>query len=724
MLKQSTIIAMVAALKTGAVKDLDKHQMLQSGNESDFNFRDKKDIMDTIKLGITSETALQDEAKVGFAGLESESIAGLVMVAKAFHEKAGRLKASTPDFGRKNTVSAMEGEKLEAGALQRGIYGDKINLVAGLQNFAPTEVDTFTAYSAVYNISASKQSKFADLYFKPVMQDPLAASFDLEVNVISTYENTAAPLGGAPYSRNLKSLIKQISTGYDLIREDLRLYPISRTENEAFLLTDLEYPQTIVNATEQVAPVKDGVEVDMGNLGLSTALAARGAVDSSDTLSRDISLESIYVEISKTVAGDVKTDVLKIPLNKIQYNKFVRKVNGQDVEMDLNEQVKLAFTVATLKTYVIGTGNGVLDGLLDTYNVQFQLRLTGNANLSTRNIWVRNTVELHKVFNALGEDVTEAQTVSALKAVFNTAKAIGWFPKCYAGNENLRNKGLRITQSSYYVSFPIAYNSPVQIDSPLIDMPGSNGDKLLMGAINITGFQMDQAAIKSIMEYKDILRNFDSNVYTDIDLYKNLGVTAFMVFPRFEERDTNVSEITSNVSSKDYVEDLSGAICADIRDVIIKLAAGSRIQDALRVQLGEEIIGVSIGVSTELSAYVTKENLKLGANYEIKIESTNHTAWKDQIVITLAKRDGAASDKPHILDRGWMVYYPDVAGTAQFQENEAQKTIFVCRPGYNHINNMPIMGYIKVSGLETANKEIMARAKVYRLNSDNEVING
>ena len=724
IIKSSTLIAMVSALSSGALKDFGNHN-LQAGNQSDFRYEAHSTLRDTIKGDIAATISTNKEFVE--SGLQSDSIANIVLASKAYHERATSYKSATKGIPRTGIVVAgMESAvKLDAGSLQRGqdLGSAPVELVAGLQNFAPTEVDTFTAYSAVYNIAASKQSKFADLYFKPVMQDPLSASFDLEVNVISTFENNAAALGGAPYSRNLKSLIKQISTGFDLIREDLRLYPISRTENAAYILDALEFDQDVAGKIESVAPIKNNVEVDMGNLCLSTALATKGAVDSTDTLSRDISVEYIYATVSGVVGGDTVTDVLKIPLNKIQYNKFVRKVNGQAVEMDLNESIKLAFTVATLKTFVVGTGNGVLDALSDVYNVQFQIRLTGNANLATRSVWVNNSIALHKVFNALGEDVTSSVTVASLKTVFDTIVTSGWFPKCYAGGENLRNKGLRITQTSYYVSFPIAYNTPVQIDTPVIDMPGSNGDKLLIGAINITGFQMDQAAIKSILEYKDVLRSFDASVYTDEDLYKNLGVASFLVFPSFIERDTNVTEVTSNVSSKDYVEDLSGSICSDIRDVVIKLAANSRIQDALRVQLGEEVIGVSVGVSTELSAYVTKEKLNLGSNYEVTIESTNHTAIKDQIIITLAKRNSGAQDKPHILDRGFMVYYPEVAGTAQFTENEAVKSVFICRPGYNHINNMPIMGYIKVSGLDTATKEIMARAKVYRLDEDNAIIN-
>lgn len=716
-MKRIDINKLMETLKTQAIAGIANHSV--SGLESGYESEKIKTVKDTLKD--TTATVISN-LKVLETGLESDGIAKIIVASKNYYDRTVAAKGGKVNGIARRAKDLGDAVIFNPGSLQRADNGVKVELTSGLENFAPTEVDTFTAYSAVYNIAASKQSAFAEMFYKPVMQDPLSASFDLEVDVISTFDNVAAPLGGAPYSRNLKSLIKQISTGYSLVREDLRLFPINRTENAAYVNAALAFTQAIPGGSESVAPIKNGVEVDMGNLGLSTALAAKGAVDSSDTLSRDISVEFIYIKVSRTISSVLKTDVLQIPLNQIQYNKFVRKVNGQDVEMDLNEKINIAFTVKALKEFVVGDGNGVLDGLTDTFNVQLLIRLIGNANLSTRNVWVNNTVELAKVYDATGNDITTANASAPTRAIFDTIAVDSWFPKCYAGNDNLRHKGLRITQTSYYVSFPIAYNSPIQFDTPVIEMPGANSDKGLIGALNITGFQMDQSAIKSLLEYKNALRTFESAVYTDEDLYKNLGVASWLVFPKFIERDTNVSEITSNVSSKDYVSDLSSAICADIRDVVIKLTAESRIQDALRVQLGEEIVGVSVGISTELSSYVSADMLKLGAGYEVTVEATNHINIKDQIIITLSRRKSTSGETPHILDRGWMVYYPDVAGSAQINENDSLKNMFICRPGYNHINNMPIMGYIKVSGLETANREIMSRAKFYRLNSANEVM--
>ena len=718
-MKKIDISALVVEFKKNAVAGINNHSV--AGLENGYNSEKIQIVTDAYAGSVGTSLS---NFKGLETGLESEDISKIIVASKNYFDRtlASRGKPISGISRTKSSNIPGDATVFTAGSLQRGVAADRIELSAGLENFAPTEVDTFTAYSAVYNISASKQSAFAEMFYKPVMQDPLSSSFDLEVDVISTFENVAAPLGGAPYSRNLKSLIKQISTGYGLIREDLRLFPIDRAENAAFVNSDLSFTQSVPGGSEEVAPIKNGIEVDMGNLGLSTALAAKGAVDATDTLARDISVESIYVKVSGTVGGAAKTDILRIPLNQIQYNKFVRKVNGQDVEMDLNEKVNIAFTIKKLKEFVVGDGNGVLDALTDTFSVQLLFRLNGTANLATRSVWTNNTVSLAKVFDAAGNDVTAGNSATTIKAVFNTIAVDSWFPKCYAGNENLRHKGLRITQTSYYVSFPIAYNAPVQYETPVIEMPGNNSDKGLIGALNITGFQMDQSAIKNLLEYKAALRTFESSIYSDEDLYKNLGVASWLVFPKFIERDTNVSEITSNVSSKDYVNDLSSAICADIRDIVIKLTAASRIQDALRVQLGEEKVGVSIGVSTELSAYVTAASLQLGAGYEVNVESTNHTMITDSIIITLSRCKSTSSEDPHILDRGWMVYYPEIAGSAQIQENDGIKNMFICRPGYNHINNMPIMGYIKVSGLETANREIMQRAKVYRLNKQNEII--
>ena len=718
-MKRIDVNKLLASFKKNAVAGIENHS---AGLESGYSSEKVKVVTDALSGAVATTLGNMKDLE---CGMESEDIAKIILASKNYFDRATKAngKAIAGIARSKSNTVPSDAVMFDAGSLQRNVTNGKVELSSGLENFAPTEVDTFTAYSAVYNIAASKQSAWADLFYKPVMQDPLSSSFDLEVDVISTFDNVAAPLGGAPYARNLKSLIKQISTGYELIREDLRLFPINRTENAAYVNTTLAYTQEVPGGSESVAPIKNAVEVDMGNLGLRTALAAKGAVDMSDTLSRDISVESTYVKVTGLVGATSKTDVLRIPLSQIQYNKFVRKVNGQDVEMDLNEKINISFTVKKLKEFVVGDGNGVLDALTDTLTVQLLIRLVGNANLQSRSIWVNNSAELSKVYDATGNDITASATANTIKTVFGTLVVDSWFPKCYAGNDNLRHKGLRITQTSYYVSFPIAYNAPIQFDTPVIEMPGANSDKGLIGALNITGFQMDQAAIKSLIEFKDALRTFESSVYSDEDLYKNLGVASWMVFPKFIERDTNVAEITSNVSSKDYVEDLQSSICADIRDVVIKLAVESRIQDALRVQLGEDVIGVSIGISAELSSYVSAEKIKLGAGYEVNIEATNHTNVKDAIIITLARRKSTSSETPHILDRGWMVYYPDVAGSAQVQENDALKNMFICRPGYNHINNMPIMGYIKVSGLETANREIMQRAKVYRLDNNNDIIN-
>lgn len=660
--------------------------------------------------------------KDAMAGLESFA-ANTVIAAKLFADRAVNRDASPLKRNGVSVVAASGAIKLEAGQVQTaGLESNAISLVSGLESFSGIEVDTFTAYSAAYNIAASKQSELAEIFFKPIMQDPLSASFDLEVNVISTFDNVIAPLGGKPYSKNIKSLIKQISDGTSLVKDDLRLYPIARAENQDYLNFDLKRNVVVAgNVTEEAAPIKAGVKIGLLSACVTTALAASGTQDSSDSLSRDIEVEKIYISV--TDGTDV--EYIGLPLNVNNSNRFVRQAVGEELDMGINTEFEFARSIKDLKTLVATTiPNNLLNGLNDNYTIVFNTRLSGLINIGNGNGYLTPVVTLARIHDNLGKDVTSLNVaaVTDIKALFGTITSDSYDLKCFRLDDNLRQKGMRVTRNSYYVSYPIGYNQPIQIDAPAVEHPGRAGDSGLIEAVNISGIQQDQTAIRSLLDYADMLSSVVNTnvVLPDEQLYKILGPAAWYVRPSMKVRDVAVKEVTSNLSSKDFVEDVSSSICSEIRQMIVDLVAESKINDALKIQLGNDVVGVSIGIPTRLSAYVDRALIKLPeAKYDIKIAAIDNDMMDDTIIVGIAKKNDGG-DKPSVLDRGFMVYYPDVAGRATIYEGGATKNIFICRPGFQHINNMPILGKITVTGLTTATKDIMARIRKY--NAAGEVI--
>lgn len=723
------LVALAASLisKTkliGANKEIapngNANQMVQSGLESDFGAVPSWDATDAVTFQMHAPVV-----KDALAGLESFA-ASTVIAAKLYVDRAASAKDYSPLERMTNIseVSRRKGAvKLNAGQVQvAGLESSAISLTAGLENFSNIEVDTFTAYSAAYNIAASKQSEFADIFFKPIMQDPLSASFDLEVNVISTFDNVVAPLGAKPYSKNIKSLIKQISDGTSLVKEDLRLYPIARTENAAQLNFDLKRDVTVAGGVvEEAAPIKAGIKIGLLSACVTTALAATGTQDSSDSLSRDIEVEKIYI----SVTNGTDAEYIGLPLNVNNSNKFVRQAVGEELDMGINTEFEFARSIKDLKTLVATlVPTNILATLNDNYTIVFNTRLSGLINIGTGNGYLSPVVELARIYDNLGADVTSAviTAVTDIKAIFGAITVDSYDLKCFRLDDNLRQKGMRVTRTSYYVSYPIGYNQPIQIDSPAIEYPGRAGDSGLIEAVNISGIQMDQTAIRSLLDFADMLSSVvnTSVVLPDEQLYKILGPAAWYVRPSMKTKDVAVKEVTSNVSSKDFVEDVSSSICSEIRQMIVDLVAESKINDALKIQLGNDTVGVSIGIPTRLSAFVDRELIKLPeSKYDIKIAAVDNDMMDDTIIIGISKKNDGG-DKPSVLDRGFMVYYPDVAGKASIYENGATKNIFICRPGFQHINNMPILGKIVITGLTTATKDIMARVRRY--NAAGEVV--
>lgn len=734
-MKKILLTTLVASLAAGTKGMNDNQAALVAGLQNDR----AQAVLETANQNLAKEFATKADVLNKNAGTYDESFAGIVAGLQSqissIMQHAGVAGAELADSNGSAVLNfrskfAKPGEtgKVKPGDLQSSSYvNDYSDGVAGLQSFSSINVDTFAAFSTAYNVAASKQSPFAEAYFKSIMLDPTVASFDLEINVIQTFANVQAELGANPYEKGLKSLIKQISDGTSLVKEETRLYPIDRNENADKIVSALSWSQMIDGVMHDVAPIKSGVKIGILSAAITTQLAAGGTQDSSDSLTNEARVTDLFLPVTGMVGDPAvsKTDYLKLPILTASLNKFVRKVNGRATEMGINEVFSAVYSVKELKTYVHGTGNGVLDGLADTYALKFEIRLTGLLDIQDGNVSVDPKVTLVAVLDATGKDVTgntSLTDITNIKDIFTMVPKIpeGYNLECYRLNDNLRQTGQRITQNTYYASFPLSYHAPRHVDTPVINFAGSNGDKNLETSVNYTGFEMDQVAVKSILDFVAVIRQVANSTYSDDELYKIIGPAAYFVNPAAEIREVNVQNILSSATSSGFNADIRAAICYQVRDLAIKLVTDSVLTDALRIMTGDDTILVSVGIHESLSAYVAAEIIDLPKNYKVLVESTNNSLMMNKILVT-ASRESSSADKANVLDRGWMVWYPDVAASLQIQEGAAKKNTFVYIPGYTHINNLPIAGIIDLVGLDTITRK--AAQRVARINDSGAIIN-
>lgn len=730
-MKQTLLTGLIGMLATATKGVSDNTTQIKAGLQSDAGsaFKDalKIEVQKNVKA-LTTDKALAADKELSnlVSGLQSQitAIAAHASVAAANFVPGKPLSHRSQFAPTAGLLSGIpESHKVKMGDIQSFRAEDMKELNAGLQSFSPINVDTFVAYSTAYNIAASKQSAFSELFYKSIMLDPTIASFDLEIKVIQTYTNNKAELGANPYEKGLRSLIKQISDGTSLVKEETKLYPINRAENESKILKDLAWDQIVAGATESVAPLKSGEKIGLLSACVSTALAASGTQDGSDTLTTENRITDLFFSVTGDVSGESKTDWLQLPIKVNSLNKFVRKVNGKATEMALGETFSLVFPVKELKAFVLGTGNGVLDELSDTLALKLEITLYGSLDIDTGNVVVDPKVKLVDILDADGNVVTASidADVVAIKDIFGLAAktAEGYSIECYRLNDNLRQKGQRITQNSYYCSFPLSYHAPRHVDTPAINFAGDQGDGNLETAVNYTGFEMDQVAIQNLLEYTDIVRQVAKAEYTDDELYKIIGPAAYFVSPAEDRRNIDVSKILSTTSSSTFMKDLRAVISYQVREMVIKLAKDSVIRDALRVIAGDDTIFVAVGVDESYASFVDAESIDLPNNFKVVVEATSNTQMSNKVVVTLSKESSSA-DKANILDRGWMVWYPDVAAKLQITEDGATKNTFVYIPGYTHINNMPVCGVIDISGMEVAVAK--SGQRIVRIGSTGQII--
>jgi len=724
-MKQTLLTGLIGMLATATKGVSDNTTQIKAGLQSDAGTAFKDSLKVEVQKKVKALNTDKDLANL-VSGLQSQitAIAAHASVAAANFVPGKPLSHRAQFAPTAGLLSGIpESHKVKMGEIQSYRTEDMKELNAGLQSFSPINVDTFVAYSTAYNIAASKQSAFSELFYKSIMLDPTIASFDLEIKVIQTYTNNKAELGANPYEKGLRSLIKQISDGTSLVKEETRLYPINRTENESKILKDLAWDQLVAGATESVAPLKSGEKIGLLTACVSTALAASGTQDGSDTLTTENRVSDLFFSVTGDVSGELKTDWLRLPIKVNSLNKFVRKVNGKATEMALGETFSLVYPVKELKTFVLGTGNGVLDDLSDTLALKLEITLYGSLDIDTGNIVVYPKVKVLDILDADGNVVTNSvdADVTAIKDIFGLAAktAEGYSVECYRLNDNLRQKGQRITQNSYYCSFPLSYHAPRHVDTPAINFAGDQGDGNLETAVNYTGFEMDQVAIQNLLEYTDIVRQVAKADYTDDELYKIIGPAAYFVSPAEDRRNIDVSKILSTTSSSTFMKDLRAVISYQVREMVIKLARDSVIRDALRVIAGDDTIFVAVGVDESYASFVDAESIDLPNNFKVVVEDTSNTQMSNKVVVTLSKESSSA-DKANILDRGWMVWYPDVAAKLQITEDGATKNTFVYIPGYTHINNMPVCGVIDISGMEVAVAK--SGQRVVRIGSTGQII--
>lgn len=550
-------------------------------------------------------------------------------------------------------------------------------------------------YSVAYNTQAARQNDFAETFFPVVVQAPDQVGYMVSVKLIEVIDTQRRDISGALQNFNRKNIIKAEIDSTILQNDITRLYPILRDVSEDKLLKD--YPKTVELSGEEIttAPYAIGKKFSILGISQSDVALAAGIQDESDAVDSGAKLAAIYVELEPgkvvkfstkntptsafnfSVQGPVRQLQLAFTTNTLTLTKDTKLVDGSALPADLISA--LADGAARMSVGVYGSIN----------------QQQGDTQLSA------NDLSVEKLVSADGDvlSLTGPEGV-ALTDALASAKVIGYDLDAYRTNSNRRNRGQLVDtrEINYLYSIPVL--PPITAIRPVANSE-ANDAAMLQSLVQTTRTRANNLAVTKLLDTREYLKEYTSSAIMLTDDVEMLGAAAKLVTPVYDEVILDAATATDSLRSAQRAEDVVGLIVNQIRDIAYRMYQASGYQAAADVQAGgiAEKPAVLIGTDPTIARYLTLlgDTRTLGDQFDFKIVSTLDSRMKGQIAISFGKTTNDGTPNP--LHFGNLAWRTELTLMMPMVRNGANVMEMTVQPQFEHIANLPVLGWIELSGI-------------------------
>jgi len=281
------------------------------------------------------------------------------------------------------------------------------------------------------------------------------------------------------------------------------------------------------------------------------------------------------------------------------------------------------------------------------------------------------------------------------------ARVIGYDLKAARTNSNRRTRGLMLDTLETTNRFAIPLGAPLSAPSPI----GSNRDaRDLEALISAARIRNSNNAVTTLLNYADTLKAYVGGSKRKDAVPSIEGMGRFLVKPFYEEVTLDLATEITSIRDMDRAQDINSLLVNAIRDVAYRMYRDSAYQPALNAsptgsQKARLLIGTDIVLQRHLM--VTGDTRTFGIAFEDhKIVSTFDSRMEGKIILTFT-RDGA-QDGPDPLCFGTHAWIPELASSVMVNRDGATYPEAMVQPRNRHINHLPVMAVINVTGLEEA----------------------
>lgn len=644
----------------------------------------------------SSFEALADRsAGLGFESLTPSQLEAGVITAMAAGNPVAYAKAAlTRQATSSNGIPVISAEA--SGSAGRLDYREEYSLEA----FDQKQLAEMIPYSIAFNVQASRQDEFSETFYPTVVVSPDNGGLDISVDRTTVFNAIQHATSGKPTDFNQRNLVEAVVDARILADESTALVPFVQENGEnadKFVPASLVAPhfRKVAGVDVRTAPLKVGEKIDLLGVSSHPKLLGAGIIDHTDAIDSRIFLEKLYLR-----AGN-DGSVLRFNVNRLPRSGFNKSIEGQGREMALNFRSE-ALVLNADTTAVDGVLPDELQAVRDAnYSVRLSLNVTGNAHVEFGTVQVYAApVTVTEITDEDGNQISTTQGAGlAIVQAIAGLSVVGYELGAARTNSNRRTRGLLLNTIRETERFAIPLGAPISAPSPI----GSDRDaRDLDSLIAAARIRNSNNAVTTLLNYADTLRAFVLNRRHGHGHPAIEGTGRHLVVPFFEEKDLDLKEVINSLKSKDRAEDISAVLVNAIRDVAYRMYRNSGYQAALDASsIGGKKPTLVVGTDTVLQRHlmVSGDHRTFGVAFEdAKLVTSFDSRMDGKIILTFTRQGGEGQPDP--LSFGTHAWIPELASSIMVNRDGATYQEAMVQPRTRHINNLPIMAVINVTGLE------------------------
>lgn len=638
---------------------------------------------------------LHEAGALSFEGLsDTQKEAGTIAALAGADPAAYAQMALTSRPNVRDGVDVIGFESMgPAGTLD---YRDEVSM----ETFDQGEIAKTIPYSISFNVEASRQDEFSEAFYPTTVVSPDAGGLEISVDRVTVHNAVKHKLSGKPSDFGQRNLVEAVSDASILADESTSLVPFAAADGsnaDAFVSTS-DVPakfQMVGGVSVRTAPLKVGATHNLLGLSSHPELLGSGVMDHTDAIDGRLTLEAVYVK-TKTNGEVIRFETLRLPRAS-----FVKSREGSDREMDL---------VFRNDAVLAHAGTQAVDGSLPTdleplrtaeYRVRLGMSVNGNVNLEYGNLQIGAMgIDVPSITDKNGVEIDPNQGGGkAVADIFRNAEIVGYDLKAARTNSNRRTRGLLINAVAEREVFAIPLGAPISAPSPV----GSDrSTRDLESLIQAARIRNSNNAVTTLLNYADTLHSHVINRRTMQGVPHIEGTGRHVVVPFYEEVNLDLKATINSLTSKERAGDISAVLINAIRDVAYRMYRDSGYQAALNAaSVGESKPTLLVGTDALISRHMMVEgdNRTFGEVFKKhKLVQSFDTRMDNKIVLSFSR--DLANGQPDPLSFGTHAWVPELAGVVQMNRDGATYKEAMVQPRSRHINNLPIMAVINVSGLK------------------------